>query len=273
MNEEIQKPKGKSNDLNNPTNSNVGSVHKHKFGTPLTADDLADASYLSNIVVAPHATYQVTNVSCSTVDGKIEYQVVFTITAEDGSSSTFTHYITEEDYITYINRVYLDGGIIEDEPLGDDEIIPDDSYIFEAEFEKTEAPSYRFEYPLSSFYTYEGSQYFKVQFYDEDGGEIDTPAGVNITVTEGLDFEIEFSSDAESMDYYFAMIYEHKVVFNDTITNSWEVKFDTIHIKKFKSRNSYLDNITFFSESVTASIRTMIDIDEILLDSYQKMLS
>ncbi|MBR6517296.1 MAG: hypothetical protein IKT40_10720 [Bacilli bacterium] len=262
-----------NNDLNNPTNSNAGSVHKHKFGTPLTADDLADASYLSNIVVAPHAKYQVTNVSCNSVNGKIEYQVVFTITAEDGSSSTFTHYITEEDYVTYINRVYLDGGIIEDEPLGDDEIIPDDSYIFEAEFEKTEAPSYRFEYPLSSFYTYEGSQYFKVQFYDEDGGEIDTPAGVNVTVTEGLDFEIEFSSDAESMDYYFAMIYEHKVAFNDTITNSWEVKFDTIHIKKFKSRNSYLDNITFFSESVTASIRTMIDIDEILLDSYQKMLS
>ena len=262
-----------NNDLNNPTNSNAGSVHKHKFGTPLTADDLADASYLSNIVVAPHATYRVTNVNCSSVNGKIEYQVVFTITAEDGSSSTFTHYITEEDYVTYINRVYLDGGIIENEPLGDDEIIPDDSYIFETEFEKTEAPSYRFEYPLSSFYTYEGSHYFKVQFYDEDGGEIDTPVGVNVTVTEGLDFEIEFSSDAESMDYYFAMIYEHKVAFNDTITNSWEVKFDTIHIKKFKSRNSYLDNITFFSESVTASIRTMIDIDEILLDSYQKMLS
>ena len=262
-----------NNDLNNPTNSNIGSIHTHKFGTPLTADDLSNASYLKEIVVAPHATYQVTNVSCSTVDGKIQYQVEFTITAESGTTSTFTHYITEEDYVTYINRVYLDGGIIEDEPLGDDENITEGSYIFEAEFEKTEAPSYRFEYQLSSFYTNETSQYFKVQFFDENGAEIDTPSGVNITVTEGLDFEIEFSSDAASVDYYFAMVYEHSVDFNATTKNTWEVKFDTIHIEKFKSRNSYLDNITFFSESVTASIRTMIDVDEISLDSYEKMLS
>ena len=262
-----------NNDLNNPTNSNIGSIHTHKFGTPLTADELSNASYLKEIVVAPHATYQVTNVSCSTVDGKIQYQVEFTITAESGTTSTFTHYITEEDYVTYINRVYLDGGIIEDEPLGDDENITEGSYIFEAEFEKTEAPSYRFEYQLTSFYTNETSQYFKVQFFDENGAEIDTPSGVNITVTEGLDFEIEFSSDAASVDYYFAMVYEHSVDFNATIKNTWEVKFDTIHIEKFKSRNSYLDNITFFSESVTASIRTMIDVDEISLASYEKMLS
>jgi hypothetical protein len=126
---------------------------------------------------------------------------------------------------------------------------------------------------LDQFYTTNNSSYFKVQFFDDKGNKIDTPEGVTVVVTEGLDFEVEFSSDAESTDYYFAMVYNHEIPFKTGQTNSWNVTFDKIHITKNKNRDSYLDNITFFSESVTASIRTMITVDEIDLETYQGMLA
>ena len=78
------------------------------------------------------------------------------------------------------------------------------------------------------------SSYFKVQFFDDKGNKIDTPEGVTVVVTEGLDFEVEFSSDAESTDYYFAMVYSHEIPFKTGQTNSWNVTFDKIHITKIR---------------------------------------
>lgn len=230
--------------------------------------------YLDSILTSPLSTIKIGDVNATKVNGSYQYTIEIIITAEDGvTSNIFTHYITEETYNTYIYRVFVNGGVEVDEILGDEDDEQNKDYIYEPKFEREETPSYRFEYMLDQFYTTNNSSYFKVQFFDAEGNKIDTPEGVTVVVTEGLDFEVEFSSDAESTDYYFAMVYSHEIPFKTGQTNSWNVTFDKIHITKNKNRDSYLDNITFFSESVTASIRTMITVDEIDLETYQGMLA
>lgn len=236
--------------------------------------------YLDSIVTSPLSTFEIGNVTATLTNEEgsaiaiYQYTIEIIVTAEDGTTTkTFTHYINEEIYNTYIYRVFVNGGVEVDEILGDEADEQNQDYIYESSFEREETPSYRFEYMLDQFYTTNNSSYFKVQFFDDKGNTIDTPDGVTVVVTEGLDFEVEFSSDAESTDYYFAMVYSHKIPFKTGQTNSWNVTFDKIHITKNKNRDSYLDNITFFSESVTASIRTMITVDEIDLETYQGMLA
>lgn len=229
--------------------------------------------YLDSILTSPLSTFTIGEVTATKVGELYQYTVEIKIIAEDGTPKTFTHYINEETYNDYITRIYVNGGVEVDDIIGDDAAEQAATYAYEDTFEKTETPSYRFEYSLDHFYTLPTSSYFKVQFYDASGNELpDIPTGVTVNVTEGLDFEVEFSEDAESTDYYFAMVYQNSVEFNDTQTNGWDVEFKKIHIKKQKSRNSYLDNITFFSESVTASIRTMITADVITLTEYEAML-
>ena len=236
--------------------------------------------YLDSIVTSPLSTFEIGNVTATLTNEEgsaiaiYQYAIEIIVTAEDGTTTkTFTHYINEEIYNTYIYRVFVNGGVEVDEILGDEANEQNQDYIYESSFEREETPSYRFEYMLDQFYTTNNSSYFKVQFFDALGNAIDTPDGVTVVVTEGLDFEVEFSSDAESTDYYFAMVYSHEIPFKTGQTNSWNVTFDKIHITKNKNRDSYLDNITFFSESVTASIRTMITVDEIDLETYQGMLA
>ncbi len=236
--------------------------------------------YLDSIVTSPLSTFEIGNVTATLTNEEgsaiaiYQYAIEIIVTAEDGTTTkTFTHYINEEIYNTYIYRVFVNGGVEVDEILGDEADEQNKDYIYESSFEREETPSYRFEYMLDQFYTTATSEYFKVQFFDDKGNTIDTPDGVTVVVTEGLDFEVEFSSDAESTDYYFAMVYSHEILFKTGQTNSWNVTFDKIHITKNKNRDSYLDNVTFFSESVTASIRTMITVNEINLDAYQKMLA
>ena len=236
--------------------------------------------YLDSIVTSPLSTFEIGNVTATLTNEEgsaiaiYQYAIEIIVTAEDGTTTkTFTHYINEEIYNTYIYRVFVNGGVEVDEILGDEADEQNKDYIYESSFEREETPSYRFEYMLDQFYTTNNSSYFKVQFFDDKGNTIDTPDGVTVVVTEGLDFEVEFSSDAESTDYYFAMVYSHEIPFKTGQTNSWNVTFDKIHITKNKNRDSYLDNITFFSESVTASIRTMITVDEIDLETYQGMLA
>ena len=236
--------------------------------------------YLDSIVTSPLSTFEIGNVTATLTNEEgsaiaiYQYTIEIIVTAEDGTTTkTFTHYINEEIYNTYIYRVFVNGGVEVDEILGDEADEQNKDYIYESSFEREETPSYRFEYMLDQFYTTNNSSYFKVQFFDALGNTIDTPDGVTVVVTEGLDFEVEFSSDAESTDYYFAMVYSHEIPFKTGQTNSWNVTFDKIHITKNKNRDSYLDNITFFSESVTASIRTMITVDEIDLETYQGMLA
>ena len=263
-------------------NNNYSDMSTHPYGTILTQTDLTTISnnkpdYLDDIVIAPLARLDSVTATVTETDGIKTYEVVLNIVAEDGTEGAFTHYITEEQFNTAIQTIYLNGGIAEVGPIVKD---ANNTYIYESSFSKYETPSYKFEYDLSHFYTTVDSSYFKVVYYDANGNEIKDEVTIelldsycSINVIEGKDFEISFYEEAASIVYYFGLIYENQVEFNQTITNSWDVVFDIIKIEKFKNTNSYFDNVTFLSESVVSSIRTMITVDNISLQKYEAMLS
>jgi len=261
---------------------NSASHAKHAYGTVLTESDLKSITegkpnYLDEIVIAPLATYVIDSVTVTEDAGVKTYQIVYTVTAEDGvSESTFTHYISEDTYNTNIQKVYINGGIVINEEITK----PDSGYVYTDSFAKDETPSYKFEYDLSGFYTTLNSEYFNVVFYDEAGVEIKDETTLellnsyySINIIEGVSFEVSFYQEAESLAYYFGLVYGNKVTFSNGNDISWNVKFDIVELIKLKNTNSYFDNVTFLSESVVSSIRTMITIEDISIEDYTKMLS
>lgn len=261
---------------------NSASHAKHAYGTVLTESDLKSITegkpnYLDEIVIAPLATYVIDSATVTEDAGVKTYQIVYTVTAEDGvSESTFTHYISEDTYNTNIQKVYINGGIVIDEEITK----PDSGYVYTDSFAKDETPSYKFEYDLSGFYTTLNSEYFNVVFYDAAGVEIKDEATLellnsyySINIIEGVSFEVSFYQEAESLAYYFGLVYDNKVTFSNGNDISWNVKFEIVELIKLKNTNSYFDNVTFLSESVVSSIRTMITIEDISIEDYTKMLS
>lgn len=258
---------------NDNKNSNEEDYSTHEYGTTISEVELLDGKYIDSIEISPLSTYEITSATVTETNGVKQYLITYVITAEDGVTKfTFTHYIREENYSTYINNIYYNGGIIEEGPIEKG----DKDYIFKDSFEKTSTPSYRFDYHLTEFYTEVDSDFFKVIAYDHNGEELSDELiaeYMNINITEGLGFEVSFLAEALSEVYYFELVYENEFKFNANKTLNWNVVFDRIMIEKLKSRNSYLDNATFLSESVVSSIRTMIDIDEITLEEYKEMLT
>lgn len=258
---------------NDNSTSNQNAISYHPYGTTISRDDLIGGYYVDNVVVSPLSTYEITDAIVQETGGIKQYLITYVVTAEDGTSTfTFTHYIKEEDYSTYINNIYYNGGIIAEGPIEKDQ---NEDYIFEDSFEKTATPSYRFDYRLDEFYVEADSNFFKVIVYDYNGKVIDDEVlaeYMNIYVTEGKGFEISFLHDALSEVYYFELVYQNTYEFSGTNPLTWKVVFDRIMLQKLKSRNSYLDNATFLSESVVSSIRTMIDVNTITLEEYSEML-
>ena len=259
---------------NDNSTSNQNAVSYHPYGTTISRDDLIGGKYVDSVVVSPLSTYEITDATVQQdTSGIKQYLITYVVTAEDKTTKfTFTHYIKEEDYSRYINNIYYNGGIIAEGPIEKDQ---NEDYIFEDSFEKTATPSYRFDYRLDEFYVEADSNFFKVIAYDYNGKVIDDEVlaeYMNIYVTEGKGFEISFLHDALSEVYYFELVYQNTYQFSGTNTLTWNVVFDRIMLQKLKSRNSYLDNATFLSESVVSSIRTMIDVNAITLEEYSEML-
>ena len=261
------------------TDNSGTNMSKHPFGNSITKADFMHIdeitkipSYLDKLVISPLAKFTVDDAKVKKQNGKQVYTIKYTITAEDGvTNTTFTHYITEEDYSTDIEKVYKNGRVVKTGPFSKGT----NEFIYSSEFEKQESPSYKVEYNLNGFYITDSSHYFDVKLCDSQGNIIensDILNSITLDITEGRDYEVIFSNDSPSIDYYFKLIYENICSFEDNNQLNWHVEFDPIKLSKLKNRDSYLDNVVFNSESVIASTRTMIDNKNITLDDYKRML-
>lgn len=252
-------------------NNNELEISKHKYGTVITEADLKSIvdgkpAYLDDFVIADLSTYTISNISVSEIDGKKIYTIEYNIVAEDGiTTSTFTHYITEDDVDDNIEVAYLNGGVI-------NVTSNNPNYIFESQLEKDENPTYRFDFALDAFYTTMNSEFFNVVVTDINGNLLTDDYNLNLTIQEGEGFTVDFLPETESNTYVFKLIYTHSSDFNESINLSWNQEFGLISITKQKNRNSYLDNITFISETVVTSIRTMVNTESITLDQYEENL-
>ena len=256
------------------TNNLTSYETMQKYGTVLTEVDLTKTSdnlesnsengipnYLTDLVISPLATYSVGDVTVTENNGLKTYNVPFIITAEDGSTNTFTHRLTEETYSILINSVYLDGRI--EYKYSDEEQISS----YSSSFEKFENPSYRIDYVLDSFYVTDNSEFFSV--VDGNRNLITDDLNIGIVVNEGQGYTLNFYEDVLADTYTFRLVYSNEVVFNENITLNWEVVFDTVTITKIKNKNSYLDNVTFISDTVITSLNTKLNTAPIDFDAIE----
>lgn len=245
-----------------------------KYGTVLTETNFINTSndllansengipmYLTELLISPLATYSMGDVVVTENNGLKTYDVPFIITAEDGSTNTFIHRLTEENYSILINAIYLDGRV--EYKYNEEEQIS--AYV--SEFEKYENPSYRIEYLLDAFYTTSDSAFFSVT--DGNGGLITDDLNIGVTVNEGKGFILNFYNDVLSDTYTFNLIYSNSVQFNESTTLNWNVTFDDVTITKIKNKDSYLENITFISDTIITSLNTKLDIKAIDFDSIE----
>lgn len=240
-----------------------------------------ESMYLDSIITSPLSTFTVGNITVSQNNGLYTYAVEIIITAESGATNTFTHYITEEEYDDTLTTAYYNGAVVS--------INADGTYIFVDEFEKYETPTYGFDFALGAFYV--GDEEFRVAYCDLNGNEITDTAvkaileeNTVVSVNQGQGFNITFKDSALSQDYYIKLVYENSVSdFFDRSTETQELtwtvdvtktenNFGIINIKKLKNKNSYLDNVTFISESVIASIKTLVDVKEFTETTYNTMM-
>ena len=257
---------------------NTNSVNTYtttiKYGTVLTETNFINTSndllantengipmYLTDLLISPLATYSMGDVVVTENNGLKTYEVPFIITAEDGSTNTFIHRLTEETYSILINAIYLDGRV--EYKYNEEEQIS--AYV--SEFEKYENPSYRIEYLLDAFYTTSDSAFFSVT--DGNGGLITDDLNIGVTVNEGKGFILNFYNDVLSDTYTFNLIYSNSVQFNESTTLNWNVTFDDVTITKIKNKDSYLENITFISDTIITSLNTKLDIKAIDFDSIE----
>lgn len=257
---------------------NTNSVNTYtttiKYGTVLTETNFINTSndllansengipmYLTDLLISPLATYSMGDVVVTENNGLKTYEVPFIITAEDGSTNTFIHRLTEETYSILINAIYLDGRV--EYKYNEEEQIS--AYV--SEFEKYENPSYRIEYLLDAFYTTSDSAFFSVT--DGNGGLITDDLNIGVTVNEGKGFILNFYNDVLSDTYTFNLVYSNSVQFNESTTLNWNVTFDDVTITKIKNKDSYLENITFISDTIITSLNTKLDIKAIDFDSIE----
>lgn len=273
-----------------PNNENDKSLHQ--FGKAMTEEDFKlqknivneqnnlqynIPKYLDKFIISPLAKFEIVNVTAYKEGVKTVYKVDYIITAEDGNKTTsFSHYITEEDIDISISKVFIDGSVSEVNPNHKNET----NYIYASQFKKQKNPAYRFEYNLSNFYNNDGNHY-SVEICDSNGNPIndndilkEIKDSIIINITNNYDFEIIFSDMAIAQDYYFRLVYNNSCKFNDIVgILNWNVNFDVVKLTKLKNENSYFDNIVFNSDTVIASTRTMISNEVITEKIYEEMLN
>lgn len=242
-----------------------------------------------DITISPRAQgYTVGNVSWTRTDGYITYAVPITVTAENGTTKLFTYYLKEATLTGDLTSTYEDGRTIFDSNT----TTPN---VFDYSFAKYSSPSYSVYYDMNNFYFEGDSQYLSIELTNAEAilntlnedymEEIDRVAfdGMTLqaidalsdaekltrriaalktlafvtTVTEGDHVMIDFMATAPSATYQFAVTYQNSNEFTAGDNISWTYDFDAIYITKDKNLDSYLEAISFVSDTVVTALDTI----------------
>nr|MCR5705183.1 hypothetical protein [Acholeplasmatales bacterium] len=212
--------------------------------------DLDDSDfYLGEIEAALGATIEITSVTKSVSNNIMTYTIVYTVTAEDSSTTTYTHklvetaaYSTGGAYAT----VYQDGTAV-------DTLTWSSTNTIEEEFNRGSQPLYRVKYNLNNFYTAGVSETYSITRDEDDNVTAET-------VTNGMSIRITNSADAGSYDFNY--VFANSGVWSDNTEYTREYTFPTVTITKNYATNSLLDGVTFInSNKKTGSLATVINPD------------
>lgn len=270
-----------------------------KMGRTFTEADLVSIGsiplYLDNIVISPLATISTTativldNVEEKTVNGVtiytngiVTYKVIYTITPEDGSStSQYTHYLVEMDpfmdakdnngdFITgsSYNRnnyahIYENGKTTTYVPTTDGQ--------FNIEFRRGSNPKYQASFNLDKFYTESMmiEDYLSVNgLYNFNSFDSNNIYQINIKPSG---FNVDFFDAADIGVYSFILQYAtdpNGISWNSTTKFQRVYNLPSLNIEKLESVDSYLKNIAFTREANKLSnLATVISLQKIIESS------
>jgi len=218
-------------------------------------------NYLESLEISYFAEITSISFNVSMYDSyRHQYTLVYHITAEDGSTNTFTHYIIEREVDLNPSVVYKNGGSLDDQH--------DTVLVY-----YDESPTIRFEYDFDHVYFASDDILSVVSTF--------SPLNSGDSATEGIDyfiqplsyigFEVDLNQDTAKGDYTFTLSYSQSETVNGQ-SLSWQYTFSTLDLTKLKNNNSNIENVLFASDSVFDEVLdafvTIVDIDEVTPTEY-----
>ncbi len=219
-----------------------------KFGEMFDYDDLTDSSstnfYLNVLTVSDCATFTISATKAlSSSTSLMTYTVSIVVTAEDGTTNTYTHMLREKEAyggenITYAD-MYKDGNKAATKTWSSDM----DQNKFADSFERGVEPQYQMKYSLSGFYT------------DGENVEYGITAPEDLAIVTALaqsGFTAVVSDSASAGTYVFNYIYKNTATWTDG-EYTREYVFPEVSITKQYSTDALLGKITFLDSAVKLS--------------------
>lgn len=215
---------------------------------PAYLDDL-EISYFSTILDIDLQISQL-------VDLRYQYDIIYTLEAEDLSMNTFTHRLIEKEVDLTPTKVYKNGGELED--------------ITSIDIKYSEAPTVRVAFDLSNIYIASSDLFsFSCNFTPLYVGE-EALRSVDyfIEYKDDIGYEIAFNEKIAKGEYTFDMHYTQSVSLWGEIL-SWDTTFDQLLVEKLRNDQSKIEDILFVSDTIFSGFNTIMDIQNITPLSYE----
>ncbi len=215
-----------------------------------------DAIVISNFASIKHIDFNITMIDTY----RHQYEIIYYIEAEDGSMSTFTHYIEETPLTVDETDIYKNGGSLS---------LPLDQVIIYY----SESPTIRIEYDLEHVFFDDDSELGVTALFQplDVGDEAVENVDYFIQTINNVGYEIDFNQSISKGTYDFTLTYQKAGIVNGE-NLSWNFSFSTITIVKVRNDESLLSNVLFATESVFDEVldafMTIIDIDEVTPTEY-----
>ena len=197
--------------------------------------------YLTLLTYSNGASISVSATKTET-DGLMTYVISYVVTAEDTSTKTYKHYVSEaapfKDGSSYVSS-YQDGEIVTEQTKNYSSNSANN--IVKFEFRRGTEPVNRVKYSLGGFYILGNATYSydtEEEYSEEDVSISCLTAGLSIVVTD--------SADAGTYTIYYK--YTSSGTWSDG-TYLRDYEFPAVKVTKLASTDALLDNITFISSA------------------------
>ncbi|MCR3905605.1 MAG: hypothetical protein NUK62_01060 [Tenericutes bacterium] len=218
--------------------------------------DANTPNYLDGLVISPFSTLLGVDLTITKIDGyRYQYDILYTVQAEDTTLYQFTHRLTEYAINTNPSYIYNNGGEV---ALPLDQLIV--GYM--------DAPTVRVEFDLEDVYLP------NTETLNVSSSMVPTDVTIGypdvdyfMTDLYGIGYSIDFNQNMPLGYYYFDYTYQSSItLWGEPLT--WSLDFEQVTILKVKNDDSLLKNILFVSDSIFTGFNTIVDITEMTVETY-----
>lgn len=202
-------------------------------------------NYLTDFRISSNATAEIKYEVSSITSGLRQFKVTYTITAEDGTSASYTHTLIEkEPFEGNYATVYKDGNIITIDTTNVGYSLENGSYIKASDalnisFARNEGtPSFRIYFNLNNFYIDSNTTFNLIDVTSPESNQgksylISSYAGLTASITDNCELGT----------------YSYQYTYIDSLNR--EFYFPIVNITKDYSTDSLISNLTFISSNIS----------------------